>query len=120
MNHTERVQLLQQVENGQVPVKDAIKQMATPREPRLTPEPVDAQRWLRIRVTNLETGQGKVNVNIPLSWVKLGLALGAGFVPELEDWDVDQVMSSLDQSATGHIVDVEDLEDNQRVEIYVE
>jgi hypothetical protein len=116
MNYTERVQLLEQVKNGQVPVEDALKQMSTTREPMISPEPADTQRW----VTNLETGQGKVNVSLPLSWIRLGLALGSGFVPELEDWDVDEVMSCLDQSATGHIVEVEDLEDNQRVEIYVE
>jgi hypothetical protein len=126
MSYTERSQVLEMVESGQMSVQDAIGMMSSAAEQPSASEqsfeskPVDAQRWLRIRVTNLATGRGKVNVNIPLSWVRFGLALGAGFVPELEDVDIEDVITSLDQDVAGHIVQVEDVEDNQRVEIYIE
>jgi hypothetical protein len=120
MNHTERSQILQMVESGQMSVQDAIGQMSSVDEPVVAPEPADAERWLRIRVTNLETGKGKVNVNLPLSWMKFGLAMGSRFVPELDDLDIDEMLTSLDQSTAGRIVEVEDIEDNQRVEIYIE
>jgi hypothetical protein len=120
VNSTERSQILQMVESGQVSVEDAIGMMSSVGEPLVSPAPGDAQRWLRIRVTNLETGEGKVNVNIPLSWIKFGFTLGSCFAPELEELDIDEAVDALDQSTAGHIVQVEDIEDNQRVEIYVE
>ncbi len=120
MNHGERSQILQMVESGQVTVQDAIGLMGSTHEASVAPEPIGTQRWLRIRVTDLETGRGKVNVNIPLSWMRLGLTLGACFVPELEGVDVDEVFTSLDQSTAGHIIQVEDAQDNQRVEVYVD
>lgn len=120
MNQSERSQILQMLASGQVTVQDAIGLMSSTGEASVAPELADTQRWLRIRVTNLETGKGKVNVNIPLSWMKFGLVLGSCFVPELEDVDVDEVLTSLDQSTEGHILDVEDAEDNERVEIYIE
>ena len=120
MNYDERSQILQMVESGQVPVEEAVGLMSSVHTPTVAAQPADALRWLRIRVSNLETGKGKVNVNIPLSWVKFGLALGSGFVPELEDVDIDEMMTALNQDTEGHIIQVEDAEDNQRVEIYIE
>lgn len=119
MNNAERSQILQMVENGQVSVEDAVGLMASTGGTSVSPASADAQRWLRIRVTDLETGEGKVNVNIPLSWIKFGLALGSCFAPGLEDLDIDEAVAALDQSTESHILQVEDVEDNQRVEIYV-
>lgn len=125
MNQNERTELLQRVADGEVSVQDAIGQMSSQSErpasaPTATPAPGDEQRWLRIRVTNLESGKGKVNVNLPLSWMKFGLRMGSRFAPELDDLDIDEMIASLDRDAVGHIVEVEDLEDNQRVEIYID
>lgn len=120
MDHTKRSQILQQVERGEVPIEDAINLMSTTQEPMDLTEPTDVQRWLRVRVTNLETDKVKVNVNIPLNWIKFGFAMGARFAPELDDLDIDEMLTSLDQSVAGRIIEVEDVQDNQRVEIYIE
>lgn len=118
MNPTERSEILNMVENGDVSVQDAIGMMSPKNKEPATPRHTGSQRWLRIRVTNLETGRGKVNVNLPLSWMKLGLKMGARFAPELDDLDIDEMIASLDEGAEGHIVEVEDLESNERVEVY--
>jgi hypothetical protein len=82
--------------------------------------PAALNRWLRIRVTDLESGRARVNVNVPLSWVALGLRLGAERAPELERLDLGELLAHLDSGASGQIVDVEDLDDGQRVQIYVD
>ena len=120
MSDTEQLQILHMVESGQVSVKDAIELMSsTPQESSL-PASADDQKWQRVRVTDLGTGSRKVSVNLPLGWMKWGLILGSRFAPELEEVDVDEVMTDLDQSAAGRIVEVEDKENNQRVEVYID
>jgi hypothetical protein len=43
-------------------------------------------RWFRVRVTNLETGRTKVNVNLPLGLVKFGLRLGRALALRSRNW----------------------------------
>ena len=120
MSDTEQLQILNMVESGQVSVNDAIELMSSTTQESAWPESADDQRWLRVRVTDVGTGNRKVSVNIPLGWMKWGLMLGSRFAPELEEVDVDGVMTDLDQYAAGRIVEVEDEENNQRVEVDID
>jgi hypothetical protein len=79
-----------------------------------------SQRWMRIRVTDLETGRAKVNVNLPLTWVAAGLRMGATYAPQLDNMDLAQLLSDLDAGANGQLIDVEDLDDGERVQIFVD
>jgi hypothetical protein len=83
------------------------------------PRPGQA-RWFRVRVTDMATGRTKVNVNLPLSLVKAGIKMGAHFAPDMEDLDWDELVIAIQEGASGKIVDVEDEEDGERVEVYVE
>ena len=78
------------------------------------------RRWLKVRVGDLESGRRKVSVNIPLSLVKFGLQVGRGFAPGLQDVDWDELSATLAEREGGLLVDVEDEEDGERVQIYVE
>ena len=82
---------------------------------------VDAEsRWLRVRVTDLATGKPKVNVNIPMGLVNVGIKMGARFAPGLEAEQMQAVADALKTGAVGKIVDVTDEEDGEHVEIFVE
>ncbi len=76
--------------------------------------------WLHIRVSDLSTGKRKVTVNIPLRLMKLGLRLGGAFAPELQQIDVDEMSRTLESDGRGVLVDVEDEEDGNHVQIYVD
>jgi hypothetical protein len=76
--------------------------------------------WLHVRVSDLGTGKRKVTVNIPLRLMKLGLRLGGAFAPELQEIDVDELSRSLESDGRGILVDVEDEEDGNHVQIYVD
>jgi hypothetical protein len=86
------------------------------------PEPArtGSAKWFRVRVTDLATGRTKVNVNLPLSLVKVGLRMGAHFAPEVEELDWDDLVAAIQEGAAGKLVEVEDLEDGEKVEVYVE
>jgi len=79
-----------------------------------------APRWLRVRVTDVNTGRSKASVQIPLSLVDAGMKIGAHFAPEIEGVEMDNVVDALKSGMTGKIIDVIDEEDGEHVEIFIE
>ncbi len=128
----ERMQILTMVAEGTITAEEGAKLLAAlesqgkkrkshsatgePGEPGEPSEP----RWFRVRITDLETGRSKVNVNLPMSLVDAGARLGARFAPELETTAFAGSMDEIRAGAQGKIVDVEDAQGGERVEIYVE
>jgi hypothetical protein len=121
----ERAEILRLVETGKLSASEGIQLLNTlERAPRLAPppqQPVSTKgRWLRIRVTNLTTQASKVNVNLPLGLVSAGLRIGQRYAPELHGVDWDNLLDEIQRGANGKLVEVEDQEDNERVEIFVD
>lgn len=118
--HDERMQILKMIESGQITAEEGSKLLsalmsnATDERPETAPP-----RWFRVRVTDLQTGKLKVNVNLPLTLLDVGVRMGARFVPPGEI-DLNEVVRAIRGGAQGKIVDIEDLEDQERVEILVE
>jgi hypothetical protein len=77
-------------------------------------------RWLRIRVTDRPSGRTKVNVNLPIGLVDVGLKMGARFAPEMVGMDVSAIQAALKNGVQGRIMEVDDEQDDERVEIFVE
>jgi hypothetical protein len=119
----ERMQILKMIEDGTITADEGAKLLAALEEGASKGEqiaPGGQARWMRIRVTDLNTGRAKVNVNLPMGLVSLGVKMGARFAPEMEDINLDEVIQAIKDGAQGKIVEVEDEEDNERVEIYIE
>ncbi len=126
-NSNERTEILRLVETGKLTASEGIQLLnALDKTPRIAPPqapqtPITTKgRWLRIRVTNLTTQAPKVNVNLPLGLVSAGLRIGQRYAPELHGIDWDQVLDEIQQGANGKLVEVEDQDDNERVEIFVD
>ena len=131
-----RSDILAQLANGQISADQAAEQLRGPAAPAsltaapasstaappLTPEQTAAlaNRWLRIRVSDLESGRQRVAVNLPLSWLSVGLSIGARFSPEVAALDANELLAMLQSGANGQVVDVEDLDDGERVQIFIE
>lgn len=75
-------------------------------------------RWLRLRVSDTRSGKTRVNMTIPLALVQMGLAVGARFVPDIAELDVETIRNALRSGLHGKILEVHD--DNELVEIFVE
>jgi hypothetical protein len=119
----ERMKILKMLEEGKLSAEEAarlLKALGKPKAERRAPPPGSEPKWLRVRVTDMKSGRASVNVNLPMSLVNVGLKLGAQFVPDTEGIDFRQVQEALRAGLTGKIVDVEDVDEGQRVEIYVE
>jgi hypothetical protein len=119
----ERMQILKMIENGTIGADEGAKLLAALEEGASKserPQSAGQARWLRIRVTDLKTGRAKVNVNLPMGLVDYGMKMGARFAPEMEDLDLDEIVEAVKEGAQGQIVEVEDEEDNERVQIFIE
>ena len=117
----DRADILNRLAARQISADEAARLL---REPAEAPQPVNApslaSRWLRVRVTDLTTGRQRVNVNLPLSWVQIGMKIGARHSPEIAGIDFAGLLQQIQAGANGKIVEVEDLEDGERVEIFVD
>lgn len=123
----ERMQILKMIESKQITAEEGAKLLAALGEkdqqqaPTPKPSPGTTGKWFRVRVTDLRTGRRKVNVNIPLGLVDVGLKMGAKFAPAgLEGFDVNQIIAAIKSGGEGKVVDVEDEEDGEHVEVFIE
>jgi len=121
----ERAQILKMVSQGKVSAKEGSRLLAAIKPPERQRSPARTHdafrgRWLRVRVLNMATGKTKVNVNLPMGLVNMGLRFGAQFTPGLADFDMDELVAAIEEGAQGKILEVENAEDGERVEIFIE
>lgn len=121
----ERMQILRMIEEGKISAAEGAELLrALDKSGRGAPsEPLkgsSAPRWFRVRVTDVSTGRNKVNVNIPMGLVNVGIRMGAKFAPEIEGEEYEGIMEAIRSGRQGKIMDIFDEEDGERVEIFVE
>ena len=119
----ERMKILRMLEQGKLSADEASRLLRAlakgVSETRAATQDGES-RWMRIRVTDLDGHRAAVNVNLPMRLVNIALRLGAQFIPEEEDIDLEELAEALKAGLTGKIVDVIDEEEGRQVEIYVE
>lgn len=76
--------------------------------------------YLRVLVTDSDSGKTRVNVRLPVSLINSGLRMGARFAPEIEGLDMEDLNAWLNSGEIGQIVDIFDEEDGEHVEVFLE
>ncbi|WP_245837575.1 MULTISPECIES: SHOCT-like domain-containing protein [Methanobacterium] len=121
----ERIKILEMVEDGNIDASEAMELLsALERNSEEEIVPKKDVKWLKVRVSTMEN-ESKVNVNIPLALVDVGLKLAKTYDPKLKESgldkiDIEEIMEAVKNGAEGKIVDVEDEENQTRVKVYVE
>ena len=121
----ERMQILKMIEEGKITAGEGAELLRALDQDggETATEPLKgatAPRWFRVRITDTTTGKNKVNVNIPMGLVNVGMKMGARFTPEVEGLDFDELVGTIRSGAQGKVMDVIDEEEGERVEIFVE
>jgi hypothetical protein len=116
----ERMRILSMLQEGKITAEEANRLLSALNQAAKAGGPKRTPRQLRVRITDVNTGRAKVNVNIPMGLVNIGLKMGARFIPSDADIDVDSVKEAISNGQMGKIVDMEDAEDGERVEVWVE
>jgi hypothetical protein len=129
MANEERLKVLKMVQEGKINAEDAIELLSIleegrrrPPVPPPTPPGISRRdnRWLRVRVTDTNSGKTRVNVRLPIGMVSAGVKMGMRFAPNVEGIDPEQLMELIQSGEIGQIVDVYDEEDGEHVEVYIE
>ena len=122
----ERLQILKMIEEGKISAAEGAELLRAldtkgERDPTLEPMKGNSNpRWFRVRVTDVQTGRNKVNVNIPMGLVNVGIKMGARFAPQIEGKELNTIMEAVRSGQLGKVIDIVDTDDGERVEIFVE
>jgi hypothetical protein len=120
----ERIQILEMVEEGKITISEAMELLNALERNQEDVVPKNKAKWLKVRVNTMED-ETKVNVNIPIALVDVGLKLAKTYDPKLKESgldkiNIDEILEAVKNGAEGKIVDVEDVESQTRVKVYVE
>ncbi len=94
----ERMQILKMIEEGKISAEEGARllQALGAKSDRRKTGPVGGEpRWFRVRVTDLDTGRNKVNVNIPMGLVNVGIKMGARFAPNVEGLNYEEISEAI-------------------------
>ena len=118
----ERNRILDMIEMGQITAAQAAQLLDT-----LVPESEQSEgqmqnRTVRIWMTDMSTNRRKMNLTatMPIYLISTSLRLLARLVSQLNDGTVQNVIRALEKGTTGRLLDLQDLEEGKRLEIYVE
>ena len=120
----EKMQILKMVEESKINAQEAMELMSALEGNQDNIKPKKDAKWLKVRVKTMDD-KDKVNVNIPISLVDVGLRLATAYAPDLkksgsDKIDVESIIEAVQNGAEGKIVDVEDEENQTKVKVYVE
>lgn len=123
MSSKERLKILKMIDEGKITAEEGTQLLGAlkKQEKHRGGTTEGGARWLRIRVSDLNSGKETVRVNLPIGLVNIGMKMGARFVPEIEEEAVmEDLAEALTQGMSGKIIDIVDEEDGERVEIFIE
>lgn len=119
----EQLRILQMVADGKLTPEAAARLLSALNAARSAGlEGRRRARLMRVVVTDLETGKPRVNVTLPVGLLTMGLRMGQKVMPEVKgvEFDPDELQNLLREGFIGHLVDVIDEEDGERVEVILE
>jgi len=115
----ERLKILEMIREGKLSADEGTRLLLAlqgERKPAGGAEP----HWMRIKVTDLKTGGNKVSVNLPMGLVRVGIRMGARFIPDDVNINYDNLLIAIRSGSLGKVIDIEDRNENERVEIWLE
>lgn len=126
----ERMRILMMIQEGKISAAEgarlieALDELSEPPQPPQPPSGVISggkkPRYLRVLITDTDTGKSRVNVRLPVSLINSGIRMGARFAPEVEGLDMEDLNAWLNSGEVGQIVDIFDDEDGEHIEVFLE
>lgn len=110
------------VEAGQITALQAaqlLDALVSESEPPVTRS---QNRVVRIWVTDLTAKSRKVKMTatLPVNLIRATLHMLAAVMPQLKESRAEEILRSIESGAIGRLMDLQDLEDGRRLEIFVE
>jgi len=118
----ERNRILNMVESGQITAAQAAQLLDALLSEHEQPGERVRNRTVRIWMTDMATNSKKMNVTatMPINLISMTLHLLTRMTPQLNDGTIQNVMHAIERGNTGRLLDLQDLEEGKRIEIFVE
>ncbi len=127
----ERMRILMMIQEGKISAAEGARLIEALEESSDKPSPTTTRpsrvsaggrkpQYLRVMVTDTDTGKSRVNVRLPVSLIDSGLRMGARFAPEIEGLNMEDLNAWLSSGETGQIVDIFDEDDGEHIEVFLE
>jgi hypothetical protein len=123
----ERLKILTMIQEGKITAEEGLELLNTLSKVGSDDSAADdsgafrrSARWLRVKVTDTDTGKTRVNVRLPISLMNAGMKMGAKFAPEVEGMDMNLITNAIQNGEIGKIVDVFDEDDGEHVEVFLD
>jgi SHOCT-like domain len=118
----ERNRILNMVESGQITAAQAAQLLDALLSEHEQPGERVRNRTVRIWMTDMATNSKKMNVTatMPINLISMTLHLLTRMAPQLNDGTIQNVMHAIERGNTGRLLDLQDLEEGKRIEIFVE
>ena len=122
----ERLRVLKMIQNGQITASEGARLLENIREherdqvedERQPASQEQHRRLFHIRVTDLKTGQQKIDMRIPWGLVNVGVNMGARFARK--EIKMEEFITAVRAGAMGKIMELVDEDDGELIEIFVE
>ena len=115
----ERNHILRLVESGNVTAGEAAQLLDALEVKQEHADERKRKRTVRVRVTNLATNRQKASVTAPVSLIEVTLRLATRLLPQIRGSALEDLLLTIENGATGRLLDLQDLEEGERVEIFV-
>ncbi len=118
----ERNRILEMIESGQITAAQAAQLLDTLLPEQVQPGSQIENRTVRIWMTDMSTNRKKMNMTatLPVYLVSTSLRLLASLISQFNDNTLQQLICALEQGTTGRLLDLQDLEERKRLEVFVE
>lgn len=118
----ERNRILDLIESDQLSAVEAAQLLDTLEDEYAPSSERVRSRIVRVRITSLPNNKQRLNFNVtlPVAMLKICLSIGSRLAPQLSKNGLDDVLRAIERGATGRVLDIQDLEEGQRVEIFAE
>jgi len=120
----ERIKVLEMIQSGQISADEGARLLKSLEEKDHSHKKHKSgrrgkgSRQFRICVTDLETGQEKINMRMPWSLISVSVDMGARFARK--EIKITEFAEAVEDGAEGKIMDLIDEEDGERVQVFVE
>ena len=127
----ERMRILMMIQEGKISAAEgarlieALEEISEPSAASSPPSPTSMSsgkkpRYLRVLITDTDSGKARVNVSLPVSLINSGMRMGARFAPEIEGLNMEDLNAWMNSGEIGQIVDIFDEEDGEHIEVFLE
>ena len=118
----ERNRILNMIESGQITAVQAAQLLDTLAPEREQSAGQMQNRTVRIWMTDMSTNRRKMNITatMPVNLISVSLRLLVRLASQFNDSTIQNVIHTIERGTTGRLLDLQDLEEGKRLEIFVE